>query len=410
MPYSDLDYDLTDEQKATRDMWREFGSQVLRPAGLELDKLPDPAQVIAKDSILWDVFKQHREAGYHARGFSKAFGGTLEDNTDPLAGLLASEEMGYWDSGLAVSLGVSGFPFMYCQISQVPELQQLARDYVADTKSELIGCWGITEPNHGGDWGLAGDNPNITPDLQGVLVGDEYILNGQKSAWVSNGTIATHSALHVGLNPEKGMMGQGIAVCPLDLPGISRGKPLDKIGQRPLNQGEIFFEDVHLPKKYMVIDNETFLAMRAAGNSGRGGQPPMAGMAVLFGGMAKAALDEAIAYARNTIEGGKPIFEHKHISLKLFEMFMKVESARSLARRMYKFNAFSGATSMTHVMAGKWMSTEVAYEVASDAIQIHGGAGASKQYPIEKLFRDARASIIEDGVNESLALTVVDQL
>jgi alkylation response protein AidB-like acyl-CoA dehydrogenase len=410
MPYPDLDYNLTDEQKAKRDRWREFGSQVMRPVGLELDKLADPADVIAEGSALWDVFKKYREEGHHARGFSKAFGGTLEDNMDPIAGMISTEEMGYWDSGLAVSLGVAGMPFAFCQMSSEPVLQQLARDYVADSECEMIGCWGITEPNHGGDWGLAGDNPAIQPDLQGELVGDEYILNGQKSAWVSNGTFATHSWLHIGLDPRYGMAGQGMAVCPLDLPGISRGKPLDKIGQRPLNQGEIFFEDVHLPKQYMVIDAEAYQAMRTAGTRAGGGQPPMASMAVMFAGMAKAALDEAIAYARNTIEGGKPIFEHKHISLKLFEMFMKVESARSLARRMYQFNAFSGGNSMSHVMAGKWMSTVTAYEVASDAIQIFGTAGASKQYNIEKLFRDARSSIIEDGVNESLALNVVDLL
>ncbi len=133
----------------------------------------------------------------------------------------------------------------------------------------------------------------------------------------------------------------------------------------------------------------------------------MAGMAVLFGGLAKAALDEAIAYAKERIQGGVPIIEHKNIQLKLFEMFMKVESARALARQMYFFNAFNETNSMLHTMPGKWMSTEVAFQVASEAIQIHGGNGLSREYLIEKLFRDARASMIEDGVNESLALGVV---
>jgi alkylation response protein AidB-like acyl-CoA dehydrogenase len=88
-------------------------------------------------------------------------------------------------------------------------------------------------------------------------------------------------------------------------------------------------------------------------------------------------------------------------------MFMKVESARALARQMYFFNAFSETNSMLHTMAGKWMSTEVAFQVASEAIQIYGGNGLSREYLIEKLFRDARASMIEDGVNESLAMGVV---
>ncbi len=406
MPYSDLDFNLTNEQKSMRDMVRKFGAEVVRPAGVDLDKLADPADVIADGSKLWDVFKKYRELGLHKAGFSKAFGGMAED-MDTMMSYVVTEEMGYADAGLAISLGVSSMPFAYCQMAPVPELQDLARQYVEDTEANLIGCWAITEPEHGSDWGLGGENPECGPSVRGVLKGDEYIINGQKSAWVSNGTIATHAVLHVGLDPSKGMMGQGIAICPLDLPGISRGKPLNKIGQRALNQGEIFFEDVQLPKKYMIIpDYSLFLQVRQAG----GGQTPMSGMAVLFGGLAKAALDEAITYARQRIQGGVPIIEHKNIKLKLFEMFMKVEAARSFARRMYTFNAESGASSLLHAMAGKWLSTETAFQVASEAIQIFGGNGLSKEYHIEKIFRDARAAMIEDGVNESLALTVADDL
>jgi len=400
MAYSEFDYNLTDEQKAMRDMVRKFGAEVIRPAGIELDQMADPADVIAEGSVFWDVLKQSRELGCHKRNFTKAFGGMAEE-MDPMMNLLSSEELGYADAGLAISMAVAGMPFAYCQMFPVPKLQDLAHAYVEDTECNLIGCWGITEPNRGGDWGLAADDPKINPDLKGVLKGDEYIINGQKAAWVSNGTIATHSFLHVGLDPSKGMRGHGIAICPLDLSGITRGKPLDKIGQRPLNQGEIFFDDVQLPKEYMIIPQVPL--NRLSG----GGQPPMAGMAVLFGGLAKAALDEAISYAKERIQGGVPIIEHKNIQLKLFEMFMKVESARALARQMYFFNAFNETNSMLHTMAGKWMSTEVAFQVASEAIQIHGGNGLSREYLIEKLFRDARASMIEDGVNESLALGVV---
>ena len=133
-------------------------------------------------------------------------------------------------------------------------------------------------------------------------------------------------------------------------------------------------------------------------------------MAVMFGGLAKAALDEALRYARERIQGGVPIFEHKNIKLKLFEMMMQVEAARSFARRMYLYNAESGAPSMLHSMMGKWLSTETAFKVASEAIQIFGGNGLSKEYAIEKIFRDARAGMIEDGVNEALALAVADQM
>ncbi len=407
MPYPDIDLDLTDEQKASRDMVRQFGAEVMRPAGIALDKLSDPAEVIADGSILWDVFRKFRELGLHATGFSKSIGGTAED-MDPMTGILVLDEMGYADAGLAISLGVSSMPFTFCQFLPVPALQDLARQYVEDKDCKLIGCWGITEPDHGGDWGLGGDKPECGPSLRGVLKGDEYIINGQKSAWVSNGTIATHSVLHVGLDPSRGMQGQGIAICPLDLPGITRGKPLDKIGQRPLNQGEIFFDDVQLPKEYMIVTPRP--ASEAGGGLFSGGGTPMGSMAVMFGGLARAALDEAITYARDRVQGGVPIIEHKNIKLKLFEMFMMTESARSLARRLQLYNSKSGSSSMVHTMAGKWMSTETAFKVASEAIQIFGGNGLSKQFAIEKMFRDARAAMIEDGTNEALALSVVDGL
>ena len=121
-------------------------------------------------------------------------------------------------------------------------------------------------------------------------------------------------------------------------------------------------------------------------------------------------LDEAIKYARDRIQGGIPIIEHKNVKLKLFEMFMMTESARSLARRLQLYNYLSGSSSMLHTMAGKWMATETAFKVASEAIQIFGGNGLSKEYAIEKIFRDARAAMIEDGTNEVLALSVVDDL
>lgn len=407
MPYADIDLNLTDEQIAMRDMIKKFGAEVMRPAGIELDKLVDPADVIADGSILWDVFKQHRELGLHTTGFSKAFGGMAEE-MDPMMGILMLEELAYADAGLAISLGCASMPFVFCQM--VPGLQDLARQFVEDKDCGLVGCWGITEPDHGGDWSLGGDKPECGPSLKGVLKGDEYILNGQKSAWVSNGTIATHSVLHIGLDPSRGMQGQGIAICPLDLPGISKGKPLDKIGQRALNQGEIFFEDVHLPKEYMLITPAPADAAGGEGGMFSGANAPMGSMAVMFGGLAKAALDEAIKYSKDRIQGGVPIFEHKNIKLKLFEMFMMTESARSLSRRLQLFNSMSGGSSMVHTMAGKWMSTETAFKVASEAIQIFGGNGLSKEYVIEKLFRDARAAMIEDGTNEVLALSVVDGL
>jgi len=404
MNYSDLDFNLTDEQKMIRDTVRKFGLEVIRPAGITLDELADPADVIAEGSVLWDVFKQFRELGFHKVSIPKTLGG-LQEDFDPLAGLLLAEELGYADGGLAISLSVANNTFRYASMSPDPELQDWARAFCEDTECKMIGCWAITEPDHGSDWILASDpnftDPRTAPSLKAVLKGDEYILTGQKSAWVSDGTIATHATVHVNLEPSKGMHGTGICVVPLDLPGISKGKPLNKMGQRPLNQGEIFFEEVKIPKKYMVVSDYSISqplmqAIMTGANTG---------MSIVFAGLAKAAFDEALRYSRERVQGGVPIFEHQNIKLKLMNMFTLVESARSLARRTSAFNVTNPPGSLPHAVIAKGLSTEASFRVASEAMQIFGGNGLSKEYCIEKIFRDARASMIEDGTNEALALS-----
>jgi alkylation response protein AidB-like acyl-CoA dehydrogenase len=201
------------------------------------------------------------------------------------------------------------------------------------------------------------------------------------------------------------MQGQGLAILPLNLPGISRGKPLDKMGQRPLNQGSIIFEDAKVPKKYMVIPYPDFINA----SSGQGLATVNGGMAIVFAGLAKAAYDEAFIYAKQRIQGGVPIFEHSAIKLKLINMFTKVEAARANARRMAMYNLANPLSpSVVHAVAAKCLSTETATSVASDAMQIFGGYGLAKEFPIEKMFRDARASMIEDGVNEALAIKAAE--
>lgn len=409
MGYLELDLTLSEEAKAMQETVRRFALEVMRPKGIQLDKM-DPEAVIAGDSPLWEVIRTSRELGIHKRGIPKAFGGLLED-MDPKAGPLMAEMMGYGDAGLTISLGVSGFPMTFAMMSPEPELQDLVRAYCADTKGEIIGCWAITEPDHGSDWILGThprfDDPRCAPSVRAVLIGDEYIITGQKSAWVSNGTIATHACLHVCLDPSKGMQGGGLAVVPLDLPGIRRGKPLDKIGQRALNQGEIFFDEVKLPKKYMIITDGAMMSAVAKMilTNANGG------MGQVFVGLAQAAFDEALKYARERIQGGVPIFEHKNIKLQLFHMFIKVEAARAYARRMSAYNqAMAPNGSAPHAIAAKVLSTNTAFEVANEAITIFGGVGLTKEYLIEKLFRDARAALIEDGENNALSLSGAEDL
>ena len=407
MSYREIDVDLSEDQRAMRDMVRKFGAEMMRPAGIELDKLHDPADVVGDGSVYWDVLKKYRELGLHRTDIPKDLGG-LQEEMDPMSRVLMGEEMGYADAGLTISLGVSNMPFAMAALFPYPYYQDLVRRYCEDIEGNMIGCWAITEPDHGGDWSLGGDNPECAPSVRGVLKGEEYIVNGQKSSWVSNGTIATHAVLHVCLDPTKGMLGTGLAILPLDLPGISKGKPLDKIGQRPLNQGSLIFEDARIPQEYMVIPDPSIMEQLGMGEQILAGAN--GGMAVVFAGLAKAAFDEAYRYSKERIQGGVPIFEHQNIKLKLFKMFTMVEAARAATRRMALYNSVTQPPSAPHAVACKCLSTETATYVASEAIQIFGGYGLTKEYPVEKMFRDARSAMIEDGVNETLSIAAIEYL
>ena len=194
------------------------------------------------------------------------------------------------------------------------------------------------------------------------------------------------------------MAGTGVAVVPLNLPGVSRGKPLDKLGQRALNQGEIFFENVRIPRHYMLVEPGTFGAatdtILASAN---------AGMSTTFCGLARAAFEEAFAYAQQRVQGGVPIVEHQLVQKRLFDMFTKLETARSLSRLANR-RLLTGQPTLHYSIAAKTYCTQTAFDLASDAIQIFGGIGLAKGVAVEMLYRDARASMIEDGSNDVLAL------
>jgi alkylation response protein AidB-like acyl-CoA dehydrogenase len=235
--------------------------------------------------------------------------------------------------------------------------------------------------------------------------GDSFVISGQKAAWVSNGTIATAAALFTSVDMGDGQPGNGAFLVPLDGPGVSRGKPLDKIGQRALNQGEIFFDGVRIPANYMVVPPQMYpIAADMVLTQANGG------MGVTFVGVARAALELAVDYAKERIQGGVPIIEHQSVKLRLFEMFRKVEAARALARRVIIYNSTSTAPQLHYAIASKVTATNTCYEVASSAVQVFGGNGLSREYPIEKVMRDARASMIEDGCNDILSLAGAERL
>lgn len=411
MGLRELNIDLTKEHVALWTETRKFMREVWRPAAIELDQYPDPQQVIADGSPLWDVLRKSYQMGYHTMGFPVEYGGT---NQDILSSALVAELMGWAAPDLGVSLGVCSIPFTWAMLSPDPDMQALVKRFCADSEGKMTGCWAITEPDHGSDWVFFDSeetkHAGCAPQVVAVPDGDHYIINGQKSSWVSNGTVAKYAAVWLCLDPSKGMKAGGVAVVPLDLPGIRRGAPLNKLGQRALNQGEIFFDNVRIPKSMMIASDPATFDLVSAGQL----TVANGGMGLMFAGTALAALEEALQYARNRVQGGRPIIHHQNIKLKLFDMFVSVEAARSLARRQAVYNKSlvdqMQAPAVHYAMASKILSTETAFKVASEAIQIFGGYGLSKEFPVEKIFRDARAALIEDGTNESLAIGGAERL
>ncbi len=408
--YVELNKTITPEQQALREQMHRFAAEVIRPAAVELDKLTAD-EVIAPGSRLWDLFRQAYGQGYHLRGFPEQLGGA---GLGPLEQHLVGEEMGWASAGISISLGVTAFPFsfaaQYAAITGNKDLMdEIVMPYVNDREGKYIGCWAITEPEHGSDTLLFGTeqfrDSGITFQVQARRDGDDWIISGQKSAWVSNGTIATHACTFLTIDPSRGMDGGGVAVIPLDLPGVSKSPPLRKLGQRDLNQGEIFFDNVRIPKHYMLVEPETYPMIIDNILAGAN-----AGMSTTFTGLARAAFEEALAYTRQRRQGGKLICEHQLVQDRLFRMFRKVEAARALSRAASIYNRSTVPPATEYSIAAKVQSTQTAFDVASDAIQLMGGYGLSQEFHVEKLFRDARASMIEDGANEVLGLAAARRI
>jgi alkylation response protein AidB-like acyl-CoA dehydrogenase len=400
--YMEIDRNLPADLRALRENVHRFAKEVLRPAATELDRLPDPQDVIAPGSALWTFMRQAYALGYHTASFPEAIGGL---GLHGLGMQIFLEELGWGSADLAISLGVAGAPFGALAIAGNPELiDTFVKPFVADRDARFIGSWPVTEPNHGSDWAMflaSEGEANRAGRATIRREGDSYVVNGQKAAWVSNGTISTHGIVYlmapaVGGQPAGGV----VAFIPFDLPGVSKGKPLNKIGQRALNQGEIFFDNVRIPDRYVLATPEAFPMVAAITLTNANST-----MAAVFTGVARAAFEAAMDYSKQRIQGGKPICEHQLVQKRLFDMFTRVEACRALSRAVMVHNDPPPAIDLEYAIAAKTFCTQASFEIASDALQIFGGNGLSREYPIEKIFRDARASLIEDGTNDVLSLT-----
>ena len=393
-----LPVELDETERAVQETARRFAIDVLRPMGAELDRMP-AGEVIQDGSPLYDAHKQFRDLGFAGMRMGEDMSRAQKARLVCLVGY----ELGRGDTGLALGLGGSTFPAMVANASRNPELME-------QFNYDQIGCWAITEPDHGSDeldvtgaasaTGMNRGRANCVarPD------GNSIVINGQKSAWVSNGTIAETAALFCAYDDGGEEPKHGVFLVDLKDKGVARGKPTDKIGQRSLNQGEIFFDDVRIPAANMVAPPErytdfTTMILTRANSS----------MGISFSGLAQAAFDEALAYAKERKQGGVPIIQHQNVKGRLFEMFRKVLAARALNWQVCMQNFTTADARLEYAIATKVTSTQTAFDVVSEAMTIFGGAGIIRDHPVERMLRDARIGMIEDGSNDLLGLMAADR-
>lgn len=404
MAGSYLGIEITEEMQSILATVRHFSRDVIRPLGAELDALHTPEEVIADDSPLWQGLERYKALGLV--GQKEAYGPDLTPAQRELLHCMVMEETCAADAGINIT-----YSLYNCAAAAARNFgnEEAARFF--DGRDEIC-CLALTEPNHGTDQVAFTEpgyrNPNVGIDCKVRRDGDDFIINGQKSSWVSTGTIAGAAILFASYeNSHNGTADGAVFVLPLDLPGISRGKPLDKLGLRSLNQGEIFFENVRVPRKFFMMDGPDVYPMiweytlRDA-NIAMGQQ---------FVGVARAAYDYALQYARERIQGGVPIIEHQNIKSRLYNMFLQVEMARSHVRQVAITNATQeGGVPFQYAVSAKLAGTQASFDVASEAIQVFGGYGLCREYPVEKLFRDGRAALIADGENSMLAIMAASRL
>lgn len=387
---------LGEEETAIQAVVHQFAKNVLRPIGRELDRM-SAEDVAAPGSPYWAAIAEAAKLGLEPElleQFDPAVAHRLES--------MIGEEMGWGDAGLAVSLTVNSFPMEMARATGKEELMELS--------AGKIGCWMITHPDKGSDVGAFDMKREWVPGQQGnkgnmhaKVTAQEIVINGQCSAWVSNGAVAQVALCYLTADYGDGFYDAdgrpyGIAVIlPLDLPGVSRGKPLEKIGQRSLPQGEVYFDNVKIPRRFAVAEQDEYYGNVASAWSFAGTH-----MAQMFTGVARAAFELALEYCHERKQGGQRLIDHQLTRYRLGDMLRRVELCRAVARRSLAYARLTPSGHPWATASGKVTVTEEAEKVVSEAFRLFGGNATTLEYPIEKLVRDTRSALIEDGENTML--------
>jgi len=369
---AELDYGLSEEQIEIRNIMREFAETRVKPVRAELDEKEEfPAQLL-KELADMDMMGLYIPSEYGG------FGGPTLDF------IVAIEELSRVCIGVSVSFAANALGADPILIGASDEQK---KKYLPPLASgEKWAAYGLTEPNAGSDAGGI--------QTTAVKKGDKYILNGTKQ-WITNGGEADIYTIFAVTNKAKGARGISCFIVEKGTPGFSFGKKEDKMGIRASATRELIFEDCEVPAENLIGREGSgfLLAMKTFDVS----RPGIAAQGV---GLAQGALDEAVKYSRERIQFGKPISANQGLRWMMADMSTKVESSRALvyavARAMDKdLKNISKYSAMC-----KMLATDNCMSVCVDAVQVLGGYGFMREYPVEKMMRDAKILQIYEGTNQ----------
>lgn len=375
-----MQFQLTDEQRMIRDLARQFAEREIAPAAAELDRNEQFPQAISERA---------RELGLLNLTIPESYGG---GGLGVLESALVTEQFAWGCSGVSLALGLNSVAADAVLVSGSEEQK---RKFLPQLTEGAFACYALTEPAAGSDVGAI--------QARAEKRGDRYRLNGTK-IWISNATVARWGVVFAKTNANAGREGISAFLVDFDAPGVSVAKKLEKMGQRAAPAAEVSLTDAEVPADQLLgPEGSGFLtAMKVFDRS----RPIIAATAV---GLHQRCLDESLRYAQERHTMGLPILRHQAIGHKLADMAMRLEAARLLTYQA-SWLLDQGQPNTKFAAMAKCFAADAAVAASCEAVQVFGGMGYSTEYPVEKLYRDAKVLQIYEGTSEIQRTIVAREL
>ncbi|MCB0879793.1 MAG: acyl-CoA dehydrogenase family protein [Thermoleophilia bacterium] len=376
-----VDFRLSEEQELLRQLARDFAKTEIMPAAAHHDETGEfPTEIVKK---AW-------EAGLLNTKIPEAYGGL---GLGVFESCIIAEELGYGCTGITTAIEANNLAEAPLIVAASDSVKK--RFLAPMTESFQMAAYCVTEPGAGSD--VAGVKTTA------VKKGDKFVLNGTKQ-WITNAAKADWYFVLAKTDPEAGHRGMTGFVVPRDSPGVSVGRKEKNMGQRASDTRQVVFEDVEVPADNVVGEvGHGFKVAMAAFDVTR---PMVAAAAV---GLARRAMDESIAYAKERKTFGRPIANHQAIAFMIADMATSVEAAQMLVWKSALLYDQGKRNSLFAAHAKRFAADE-AMRIATDAVQVFGGYGFNTEYPVEKLMRDAKIFQIYEGTSQIQRLVIAKEL